>query len=73
MAIPSFKAKHGMLLGVQHVLKSFFVLALSGDVNSQARVAVAWMGSFLENLCRDDQYQHLGLVRDCVFLGLIYA
>ena len=41
-------------------------------INSEARVAVAWMGSFMENLCRDEQFQHLNKMRDCVCLGFMW-
>ena len=36
----------------------------------QARVCVAWMAAFLEDLCRDLQYQSLSVMRDCLCLGL---
>ncbi|CAL1168542.1 unnamed protein product, partial [Cladocopium goreaui] len=31
-----------------------------------ARVCVAWMASFLDDLCRDEQYQNLVVMKDCM-------
>ena len=36
---------------------------------AKARVCVAWMAAFLDNLCRDECYANLVLMKDCVFLG----
>ena len=39
------------------------------SASAQARVCVAWMASFLENLCRDELYQNLVVMKECMCLG----